>query len=55
MSFAVCATPRPGFKVVAHYESAQDIGVPLDIRRHVQFGVGLAELFDTVDEHAIVA
>src|SRR5436190_1790474 len=27
VSFAVCATPRPGFKVVAHYESAQDIGV----------------------------
>ena len=27
VAFAVCATPRPGFKVIAHYESAQDVGV----------------------------
>jgi len=27
VAFAVCATPRPGFTVVAHYESAEDVGV----------------------------
>jgi hypothetical protein len=27
VAFAVCARPRPGFKVVAHYESAEDVGV----------------------------
>lgn len=27
VAFAVCAMPRPGFAVVAHYVSAQDVGV----------------------------
>lgn len=27
VAVAVCASPRPGAKVVAHYESAQDVGV----------------------------